>query len=581
MVQITEIEFSTKLQSAVEISAFKNFIFPFDVSVNQNKSKCKRLTFENCEFSKGVEIKDIGLELGIIFTECTFNGNLIIQKVEINDHFFDPRIDYRNISLLVEKCKILKSLAINTVIILRDFTIIESTIYELIISGLVSKEGGFNIKNSTVEYYVTLEQCVLANSIRFITVTCKDSLRFTNNNASSYSFNDNTFDSDSWIWYGKLKEGIYIQNGIYKKAFIVESVDAKEYLSISDAKFKSSVSIAYECKNGGRLYRYGCPKIYLRDSEFDYGLFINGKRFSEDNYPIEKIDIHLSQLMKGEINIDGCDIADLTIKGANYNCNLVLNNNRYTSITFNRLTNLSNIHLLNSSANLEEGKNTEFKSINSYMGRTHFTNFSFDGFRIIKIEDSNFSEIMTVNVRWFDPLMILNKSQEDYEYTRNLDLFRQLKYAMLKQGDRVQALFFKKYEMYALRKELNKSKGRFGEKTMMWLNKSNDYGQDWIRPIWLGVIVTVALYLLLIIAAAPELSSSFSFRIEDLITTCSVIPKYSYVIVKLLNPTHIYSLLIPSIRDNLFGNLIDVLQRITISYFIFQTISAFRKYIKE
>lgn len=351
MEKITVQEFSTRLQSAGDTAAFNDFIFTFDVSVN--KSKCKRLTFENCEFSKGFEVKDIGLELGITFTECTFNANLIIQKVEISDNFIEPRIDYRSISLLVEKCKILKSLAINTVRILRDFTIIESTIYELIISGLVSKEGSFNIKNSTIEYYVTLEQCVLANSIRFITVNCKDSLRFTNNNASSYLFENNTFDSNSWIWYGKLKEGIAISGGTYKKYFNVESVDVQGSLSISEAKCESNVSIAYECKNGGKLYRHGFSKIYLSNCEFNYGLFIDGKRFSDDNYPVEKIDIHLSQLMKGEINIDGFDISELNINGTNYNCNVVLNNNRFNSISFNRLTNLSTINIMNSKANAQ------------------------------------------------------------------------------------------------------------------------------------------------------------------------------------------------------------------------------------
>lgn len=581
MEQLTVKDFETRLKNAGENAAFKDCHLSFAYVVSQENCKSTRLTFENCEFSKGFEIKDIGFELGITFTECTFNENLIIQRVEINDNYIDPRIDYRSISLLVEKCKFSKSLAINTVRILRDFTIIESTIYELIISGLVSKEGGFNIKNSTVEYYVTLEQCVLANSIKFITVTCKDSLRFSNNDTLSYSFEKNTFYSDSWIWYGKLKEGVSFHEGVYNKAFIVESVDANGYLSFSGAKFESTVSIAYECKNGGRLYRYGCPKIYLRDSEFNYGLFINGKRFSEDNFPIEKIDIHLSQLMKGEINIDGCDIADLTINGANYNCNLVLNNNRFDRITFNRLTNLSTINILNSTANFENNNSHEFRSINSQLGRTNLTSFSFEGFENIEINDSNFSEIITANVRWFDPEKILKKSKDCKDFGENRDLFRQLKYSMLKQGDRVQALFFKRYEMQALRKQLLLMKGHTGEKAMLWMNGSNDHGQSWIKPMMLGLLFTCLFYSLFIISTAPELTDHFSLSTDDLVATLKVIPMYFQIALKFLNPTHTYSSLDSGIRDNIPGNLFDIVQRIVISYFIFQTISAFRKYIKE
>jgi hypothetical protein len=202
-------------------------------------------------------------------------------------------------------------------VFLRDANIEGSTIYEVSISKLTSREGGLTLKQSTVEYYVSLEQCHFSDSIRFSEVNCKNSLRFTNNNALSYLFTNNTFESDSWIWYGKLKEGIAVSGGNYKDAFIVESVDAKGAFTITDAIFESSVSVAYESKNGNNLLRYGCSKIYLSDSEFKHGLYISGKRFSTGNFAIDGVDIRLSKKLKGEINIAGLEISELKITGTN------------------------------------------------------------------------------------------------------------------------------------------------------------------------------------------------------------------------------------------------------------------------
>jgi len=232
-------------------------------------------------------------------------------------------------------------------------------------------------------------------------------------------------------------------------------------------------------------------------------------------------------------------------------------------------------------ANIENNNSNEFRSINSHLGRTNFTSFSFEGFENIEINDSNFSEIITANVRWFDPEKILKKSKDCKDFGGNRDLFRQLKYSMFKQGDRVQALFFKRYEMQALRKQLLLMKGHTGEKAMLWMNGSNDHGQNWIKPMVLGLIFTGIFYVFFIISTAPELTNTFSFSIVNLVSTVNVILKYALVALKFLNPTHTYSSLGTDIRDNFLGNLFDIIQRIVISYFIFQTISAFRKYIKE
>ena len=57
-------------------------------------------------------------------------------------------------------------------------------------------------------------------------------MRLDNNFASFYSFIDNIFDSDTWIWYGKVGRGITFNDGIYKGDFKIQSVNANDYLTI-------------------------------------------------------------------------------------------------------------------------------------------------------------------------------------------------------------------------------------------------------------------------------------------------------------------------------------------------------------
>jgi hypothetical protein len=114
---------------------------------------------------------------------------------------------------------------------------------------------------------------------------------------------------------------------------------------------------------------------------------------------------------------------------------------------------------------------------NSNLGVCELYNTFLDSFTKVAIKNSVLSEIITSNVRWFR-LNQLEKpedypgSAQEFYWSNRREFFRQLKYAMNKQGNRIQALEFKSYEMSAFHKELSTQKTNrknFTNKIILWL----------------------------------------------------------------------------------------------------------------
>jgi len=537
--------------SGVELS---NCVFKDKVIIANIESDFWGFSISQCRFERGLEFHNVCFDKSVM-NESSLCDGIIIETSEIKDRF------------LVRNSKINKGIQIY-----------DSKLDVVLIRSMKSDSGGLNFSDTSVNKNITISQSQIGNELRIAKTTVKEWMKIENLFSSFYVFQGNLFEGRLMIWAGSAKGGITFNNGVYNEEIKIESVITEGGLTVSGDLLKKALIVKYyDITNN----KYGGPQsFFLNSCSFENGLIVDGEKTFLEKAEIKQIQIPSTNLLSGLIQFVGLTVHEVvSISGVNKSAHIVFKNVQIQEVRFEYFTNYGYLQFIDVRST-REGK-SNFLVLNSDLGKTSFHNTFLDSFSDVDIVNSNLTQITSSYIRWFNPQQILNKSKESNDFGRNRDLFRQLKFAMLKQGDRVQALFFKKYEMVALSCELNKAKGRSGEKFMMWLNKSNDYGQDWIRPIWLGVLVTVILYIFLIIAVAPELSSSFSFRIENLINTCSVIPKYSFMIFKLLNPTHIYSSLIPSIRDNLFGNLIDVLQRITISYFIFQTISAFRKYIRE
>jgi hypothetical protein len=156
-------------------------------------------------------------------------------------------------------------------------------------------------------------------------------------------------------------------------------------------------------------------------------------------------------------------------------------------------------------------------------------------------------------------------------YRRKRELFRQLKHSMHQQGNTIQSLVFKQYEMIFFTNELRLSKSLFNkDRLIMELSVTNAHGQNWIKPLLLLTLLVTPLFGCLLIIVK---NSGFDNFLSNI---CS----NKHIFVYLLNPTF-------SLKD-IFGEhifsgylmAVSIFYRAVYAFFLFQIISAFRKFIK-
>ncbi|MDP1744660.1 MAG: hypothetical protein Q8L90_03730 [Bacteroidota bacterium] len=201
------------------------------------------------------------------------------------------------------------------------------------------------------------------------------------------------------------------------------------------------------------------------------------------------------------------------------------------------------------------------------------------------------------------------------------ETFRQLKYATIKQGDIPLSLEFQKIEMQYYWKGIKMQpkqrwtkllslleiegtnnetpfpiqlKNCFGiiknhfnrnwnERIILWSSQTNDFGQNWIKPLALLFLFSFVCYIPVGFLTSDTLNydkfanSWIDIRQNVKIVCWDNIRNW----LVLLNPAH----RIKDIDENIdkYSHWVyfwDLLGRVVISFFIFQTVSAFRKFHK-
>ncbi len=291
--------------------------------------------------------------------------------------------------------------------------------------------------------------------------------------------------------------------------------------------------------------------------------------------------------LKGTVQFNDCNIQNFKIQKDNHAGNYIFNNCKFNSLTFDRFNNYNGNFTLSTC----ESINYDYKSLisifQSNLGKTQLFNVKLLSFRNIEIEDSQIMDLTTSNVLWFHD-NDLNKNSEKKKFeeieSQNIDkkekqrkintqktfnqynkreIYRQLKQVCEKNGDRINALEFKSLEMNYYKNEISNAKWYDQDRIILLFSSTNNFGLNWWKPIIWGVGFAILLHLSMI----PFNHSSQEWEINP----CEANYDFKYF-PKLFNPTR-------AIGEGFVG-ILDVLQRITLLFFTFQTVSAFRKFIK-
>lgn len=312
---------------------------------------------------------------------------------------------------------------------------------------------------------------------------------------------------------------------------------------------------------------------------------------------LEKLQIGCSNRLKGNLNFSSLRIGKASIYGINES-SIVLAYCHIVEMELLGFINKGALSLISIYAHDEP--NSKITISKSLLGKTFISDCDLSKFNTVTITHSNLTELTTTSVKWFneDHLNVIipagllsnslpntltgNKGLIANTYSDKKELYRQLKFVMEKQGDQVNRLVFKRKELNCYRKELQQYglNYRPGDRFILWVSRSNDYGFNWAKPAGLIFLFSLVFYLLLAISINPTLKLLPSW--ENTKPTISYLTNNLYNYFTLLNPAHKVTDLfqIKTAADPSFWfYLEDFLDRLIISYLIFQTITAFRKYI--
>jgi hypothetical protein len=280
---------------------------------------------------------------------------------------------------------------------------------------------------------------------------------------------------------------------------------------------------------------------------------------------IDKLFLEFNSNHNTDFLLRNLNVNYLQIHGELKHATLSINNLKLQIGILKYFSNLGNI-LINSILPQSEKSILVLKGAN--LGQAIISSTDFSKFAKIQISNSNLIDIVPVNIEWckssvLKSLNSLNDRKEAY---------RQLKIVANKNLDTPTKLLYHKYEMKAHLKILNRKKGKFGDKFILRTNQiSNNHGLNWLVAFcWLLGFSILWYTLVKYTLGQTEFSSE-------------LIGNEIGHFINFINPTHYFDKVFDAKNVIYTSNalLYDGLSRITGAYFIYQFISAFRKYSKK
>jgi hypothetical protein len=515
---------------------FLNCVFKGKFSIEGNKNKLERnLVFTNCTFEKGIEIQSLNIELNSVsFDKCTikegFHLNSIYAKNEIR------------------------------------------------------------INNCTVECFTT-----------FFDIKCDD-IVFLGSNIFSDNVN---------IKSCLLNNGIVFNDGVFKKDFCLYLIETKESgLNIINSYFEKSLKVYIHWDKKEPVI--GINNYYLNGCKFNDGFDVIGTQNLLANKPIvENIQIVVSPDLKGNITFKDIDIGILSIGGFNAVANIKFEHVDINQIKMKGFINNSGFIFsgvrVSDTTWFTDGNRNLIRNSAIYIdetnfGKAQFFMTDFSSFGKVVFHNNIVIDISTSMVKWFSPEQLDDGNEKNYlnrleqalgkndqiairnakmiiahEYNRIKEIYRQLKIVAQRQGDMPLSLYYKSLEMNCYRKQINyKPDKDWNEVIILWSNQTNDFGQNWLKATGLFILFSFISYvpIALILNSVPLIDACCIYGGINLFEN---IENWIFI----MNPVHRISDLNTSV--NPIPKLIifwDFLSRIIVSYFIFQIVSAFRKFNK-
>lgn len=568
---------SSNFLKLIHLGGASNLISDTEISarvVVDKDLKSVGLVLRNCIFNENIIFSNIDLNYGIKFIDCKFNKALIIEGCESKK--YDSTFNENGFHIELKNTKI-ETFIFSKNIIERGVNIYsKSKIDRLKVKYLDSKLGRFAINDSIIETQFDLTH-VKSNNVE-IRNNCiiNSKVRFENISSDSIVITDSTFNSDVHMWAGKLRSLIF-NDGHFKEDVKITAVPISGNLTIAGTEFSQSIEFKLEDKDNAKTG--SIKNIYLSGGKFNNQFIVNG--FST---VIDDLRFNFSQQLNGSLYFNSCNILKATLTGDNYEGNVVFNHCNFNNLNFDYFYNYSTCSLISTKS---FGKDSIITIQHSNLGKTHFFNTFFDSFEKINIYNSILTDIISANVKWFDDKKLNLRAKETLpDYVQKKEIYRQLKFALRRQGNIISSLKFKALEMKSYKKELFDGVKWYSRifnvnRFILLAGQTNDYGQNWFKPIIFAFSFGLIFYFLIVNGLSDKLSYAPNINCRSIVTTYEEYLNNISAFPQLMNPAHVLKRIFPNVSNVSVGiYFLDYFMKITIAFFIFQVVSAFRKYMK-
>lgn len=399
------------------------------------------------------------------------------------------------------------------------------------------------------------------------------------------AFEDCIFTKSCTFYGAKLAFGFSFERCYFLEDLMVLNTQVSKMLILMDCKVIKNFSLADS--NLHHLVIYSTPIDHLLISGSTITTMeIGGK----DQSAVKELSIlHNNALSKVQIancKLERLSLSQLADDTEIFNCTI-------NSVILQKVRNKGDLKFLNCKAYPLLNMKSHFIANESNLGNAEFFQFDFSSFDEVNLINSLLIECLFVNTTWADNINCFAGDQMDnylkdritykpfgklsskvfYKETKQQlrnkrEVYRQIKYALWKQGDIVNEQMFHAMEMNTYNRILIPNSQNLATKIILWLSRiSSNYGQSLARPLLFLIIVNSILFSLLNLSNGLRLIPFSKVTIPDTLNTIANFLWYS-------NPFHK--------SEELKGLplILDIFIRIVSSYSIYNIIRATRRFIK-
>jgi type VI protein secretion system component Hcp len=321
-----------------------------------------------------------------------------------------------------------------------------------------------------------------------------------------------------------------------------------------DAKFSESFLLTWR----------SLTSLHVDGAKFEKGLYVNEKFGGQkESGQLLHLEMNIESRSEiGKVYFNGVAIRNTILRGLIVNSTVKFKNVKFNNI---KIEDLSNGGKMSFDGLLPLEENSIFEMKDSEIGNTEFISMDFTKIKL-KISNSQLINVKSFNSSW--PSKILTVADSP---SAEKEIFQQLKQALSSQGDKIQAFDFERREKQLHYQTLRWPK-HFFDKFALLTSWTNDHGQNWIRPLMLLLASSGFFYILVIVRLRSITFYNIHWSIENVV-------KHLGFLLAFLNPLHSLTLFVGNLPSFGYSFLFDNLQRIFSGYFLFQLVTAFRKFM--